>query len=54
MANGWTSERRVRQAALIHRWKPWKRSTGPKTPEGKARVVRNAFKGGLRALAVRP
>ena len=49
MANGWTSERRARQAALIQRWKPWERSTGPKTPEGKARVSRNAFKDGWRA-----
>ncbi len=40
---------------LIHRWKPWERSTGPKTVAGKARVSRNARKGGtrdtLRALA---
>ncbi len=50
MANGWTSERRARQAALIHRWKPWERSTGPKTPEGKARVSRNPYKGGTRAM----
>ncbi len=48
LANGWTSERRARQAALIQRWKPWERSTGPKTPEGKARS-RNAFKDGWRA-----
>jgi hypothetical protein len=32
----------------IHGWKPWKRSTGPRTPEGKAIVSRNAFKGGKR------
>jgi hypothetical protein len=49
MGNGWTSERRARQAALIQRWKPWERSTGPKTPEGKARASRNAFKDGWRA-----
>ena len=49
MPNGWTSERRARQAALIQSWKPWERSTGPKTPEGKARVSRNAFRGGWRA-----
>ena len=50
MANGWTLKRRVRQAKLIHRWKPWERSTGPKTPAGKARVSRNANKGGTRPL----
>jgi hypothetical protein len=42
--NGWTDERRRRQAALIHRWQPWKHSTGPRTPAGKARASRNAFK----------
>jgi hypothetical protein len=50
MANGWTAERRARQAASIQRWKPWQRSTGPKTPEGKATVSRNAWKGGTRSL----
>lgn len=34
--NGWTPERRVRQAELIGNWKPWKRSTGPRT-RGKVR-----------------
>lgn len=48
MANGWTSERRARQAELIRAWKPWERSTGPRTPEGKARVRHNGFKGGAR------
>lgn len=42
--NGWTGERRERQAALIREWKPWQQSTGPRTPAGKARASRNAFK----------
>lgn len=46
MANGWTAERRARQAELIRTWKPWARSTGPRTDEGKARTARNGFKGG--------
>jgi hypothetical protein len=46
MANGWTPERRARQAALIRSWKPWEQSTGPRTNEGKARTSRNGFKGG--------
>jgi hypothetical protein len=50
MANGWTPERQARQAQLIRRWKPWERSTGPTTAKGKARVSRNAYKGGTRAL----
>lgn len=44
MANGWTPERRARQAALIRTWKPWERSTGARTAEGKARSSRNADK----------
>lgn len=55
MANGWTSQRQARQAELLRRLRPWERSTGPRTAEGKARTSRNAFKGGtrqrLRALA---
>ena len=48
MANGWTPERRARQAQLIRNWKPWERSTGPTTAKGKARVSRNGYKGGIR------
>jgi len=48
MANGWTPDRRRRQSLLIHRWRPWERSTGPRTVMGKARVARNAYKGGMR------
>jgi hypothetical protein len=48
MANGWSAERRARQAARIRDWKPWERSTGPRTEQGKARVSGNAFKGGMR------
>ncbi len=55
MANGWTDERKARQAKAIKRWRPWEHSTGPRTAEGKARVSRNAYRGGarptLRALA---
>ena len=36
MANGWSPERRERQAALIQNWKPWECSTGPRTAGGKA------------------
>jgi hypothetical protein len=44
----WTTERRNKQAELIRTWRPWERSTGPKTPEGKATVARNPWKGGHR------
>ncbi len=46
MANGWTPERRTRQAALIKSWKPWEHASGPRTAEGKAKASRNAWKGG--------
>ena len=42
----WTPERRARQAELIRLWKPWEKSTGPRTPDGKAKAARNAWKGG--------
>ena len=48
MANGWTPERRARQAELIRIWKPWQRATGPRTAEGKARVSQNSYRGGVR------
>ncbi len=48
MANGWTPERRARQAELIRSWRPWERATGPRTAEGKARTSLNAYKGANR------
>ena len=45
-----TPEHRRLRAELIRRWRPWEHSTGPKTQEGKAKVSRNAFKGGTRAM----
>jgi hypothetical protein len=48
---GWTPERRARQAALIARWQPWRRSTGPRTDAGKARSAANALKHGFRSRA---
>jgi hypothetical protein len=50
MKNGWTQARKARQSGLIQRWKPWERSTCPRTPEGKAHVSRNAYKGGTRSI----
>jgi hypothetical protein len=44
----WTTERRAKQSQAIRQWKPWAKSTGAKSPEGKAVVSRNAFKGGHR------
>ena len=46
MASSWTPERRLRQAELIRTWKPWQQATGPRTPDGKVKASRNAYKGG--------
>ena len=48
--NGWTEARRERQSELIQTWKPWTKSTGPRTAEGKAKSSQNACKGGIRPL----
>ena len=45
----WTQEQRNRQAEAIRKWKPWERSTGPASYEGKAISSRNALKHGMRA-----
>ena len=50
MANGWTAERKARQAGLIRSWRPWEYATGPRTTEGKAKAARNAWRGGVRAM----
>lgn len=42
-------EERQRQARLIRQWKPWDKSTGAKTKEGKQRSSQNAYKHGGRA-----
>ena len=46
MTNGWTPERKAAMSKKIQEWKPWEKSTGAKTPEGKAKIAQNAFKGG--------
>ena len=45
-----TPEQRARRAELIRQWKPWEKSTGPKTEEGKVRSARRGFKRGIREM----
>lgn len=45
-----TPEHRAMRAELIRRWKPWEKSTGPKSPEGKAQSAMRGFKGGAREM----
>lgn len=49
MCDAWTQERKAKQRAAIYRWRPWEKSTGPKTPAGKQTVARNALKHGNRS-----
>lgn len=49
LTHGWTPKRKTKQAAAIQRWKPWAKSTGAKTQEGKAASSQNARKHGLRS-----
>lgn len=49
-ARRWTPEQRRQQSERIRTCRPWERSTGPRTAEGKARASRNAWKGGHRPL----
>ncbi|WP_079668503.1 hypothetical protein [Thiomonas arsenitoxydans] len=43
----WTDEARAKQAEAIRRWKPWERSTGPRTAAGKARASANSLTHGI-------
>ena len=49
-ARRWTPEQRAKQARLIRQWKPWEKSTGPNTPEGKVIASKNAFQCSLREV----
>lgn len=43
-----TAEHRALRAEMIRQWKPWERSTGPKTVEGKQASALRGYKGNLR------
>ena len=42
----WTKEQREKQAEIARARKPWLRSTGPKTEDGKDRIKMNNLKHG--------
>ncbi len=45
----WTEEQRRTQAEKIRAWRPWLKSTGPRTAQGKVKSSKNAFKHGIRS-----
>jgi hypothetical protein len=45
-----TPEHRALRAELIRRWKPWEKSTGPRTLEGKKKAAMRGYKGAERIL----
>jgi len=50
ITRGWNEERRQKQAKNCRKTKPWMKTTGPKTSEGKAKVRDNALKHGMRTV----
>ncbi len=53
MSKGWTEERRKKQAEAIRRWKPWEKSTGPRTEAGKNNCKMNALKLDRQSLSLK-
>ncbi|QJD72414.1 hypothetical protein HH196_10385 [Marinobacterium sp. LSUCC0821] len=53
MSMRWTDEARAKQAERIRKSKPWLKSTGPKTEQGKRISCMNALKSGAYAAEMR-
>ena len=47
----WTEEQKQQQRDAIRLWAPWKKSTGPRTAQGKSRSSLNSTKHGFRSRA---
>jgi hypothetical protein len=44
----WTNERRQQQSQRIRACRPWEKSTGPRSTEGRAISSRNAYVGSFK------
>ena len=53
MSKHWTPEQRKRQSELIQRWKPWEKSTGPKSKDGKRTSAMRGLKTGEHTAEMR-
>lgn len=49
----WTEEEKQKQRDAIKKWKPWEKSTGPTTAEGKDKVSRNSYTHGFRSRDIK-
>jgi len=47
-ANTYIEAHRAMRSKMIHQWKPWDNSTGPRTLEGRRRSAVRGYKGSLR------
>ena len=48
-SKSWTAERRAKHSLWMKENRPWEKSTGPVTAEGKEAVKNNALKHGFRS-----
>ena len=53
VTRGWKPERRAAQAARARAQKPWLKSTGPRTEQGRKNSRMNAYKHGMRSECCR-
>ncbi len=44
-----TPEHRALRSEMIKRWKPWEKSTGPKSADGKKISAQRGYKGNVRS-----